>query len=206
MRYKTIISYEKEFMAWCKGEPILVGAPKSMEDASIGKLSWRKVNSFNDWVALDTKYVINDEYVEFRKALAEGKEVLYLSGNNIWQPFTSKNFTLPIDRYRIKPDKPKLKVGDWVKARDYTGNVIFTKYSKNQAFREGYYKKVEKWQPQEGEWCVFWNNNSCERTTAMFSHKSKLEIFYSIGDNTDSIAWENIAPVTFDVSLYGLEY
>ena len=70
MRKETIIKYEKEFLAWCKDESVLLGAPTSMHDKT---LIWREVRDFNDWKPLDTVYVLNDSYSDYRKALAEGK-------------------------------------------------------------------------------------------------------------------------------------
>ena len=72
MRKETIIKYKKEFIAWCKGESVLLGAPISMHDRN---LIWREVKDFDDWKPLDTVYVLNDSYSIYRKAMAEGQIV-----------------------------------------------------------------------------------------------------------------------------------
>lgn len=124
MRKETIIKYEKEFIAWCKGESVLLGAPTSMHDRT---LIWREVRDFNDWKHLDTVYVLNDSYSIYRKALAEGKTLQYNFGNFGTDkkdfPDSWKDLDLSIgiladracpENYRVKPEEPKFKVGDWV--------------------------------------------------------------------------------------------
>lgn len=77
MRKETIRANLKQFNDWICEEDILVGFPSYMQDDSIGKLSWKKVNDFSDWNALDTKFIINDFAVELRKAIAENKTILF---------------------------------------------------------------------------------------------------------------------------------
>ena len=73
----------------------------------------------------DLNYVINDEFYEFRKALAEGKSIQMLcrydSMEPIWDDMTevikSIGFVDVKENYRIKPEEPKFKVGDLVQGR-----------------------------------------------------------------------------------------
>ena len=66
------------------------------------------------------KFIINDEFVEFRKALAEGKTIqMYCKYDDVppfWDDMTevikSIGFVMTKDNYRIKPEEPKFKVGD----------------------------------------------------------------------------------------------
>ena len=166
MRKETILNYEKEFLAWCKGESILLGAPASMHEKP---LVWREVRDFNDWKPLDTVYVLNDSYSTYRKALAEGKIVQYNFGNyginrkdfpNEWKDL-DQSIGILADRacpenYRIKPEEPKFKVGDWV--RDLRDNSVFqinsVNFNLNLSITNGVYIH---WQPQLGEWCWFLN-------------------------------------------------
>lgn len=117
MRKETITKYEKEFLAWCKEESVLLGAPDSIHDRT---LIWREVKDFNDWKPLDTVYVLNDSYSDYRKALAEGKPVQV--NVNYWAfPETdTKNYQdlsidftnwnkYSVECYRIKPEEPKFK-------------------------------------------------------------------------------------------------
>lgn len=133
MNKETIVKYEKEFLAWCKGESVLLGAPTSMHDRT---LIWREVRDFNDWKPLDTVYVLNDYYSIYRKALAEGKTIQtkLLSSEypkaisnaekrTEWIDFdneTNKFMGYP-RYYRIKPEEVievkelKIKIGDFVR-------------------------------------------------------------------------------------------
>ena len=115
MRKETILNYEKEFLAWCKGESILLGAPASMHEKP---LVWREVRDFNDWKPLDTVYVLNDSYSTYRKALAEGKIVEVATDYNdadgyIWKSMEDKEFHyFNIDEIRIKPENQNRKDQD----------------------------------------------------------------------------------------------
>ena len=114
MRKETIIKYEKEFIAWCKGESVLLGAPTSMHD---GTLIWREVRDFDDWKPLDTVYVLNDSYSIYRKAIAKGKAVEYLDFKNEWRDLRENCIKLEgvcLSRLRVKPERHKFKTGDFV--------------------------------------------------------------------------------------------
>ena len=117
MRKETIIKYEKEFIAWCKGESVLLGAPTSMHDRN---LIWREVKDLDDWKPLDTVYVLNDSYSIYRKAMAEGQIVQEQDYfNKQWLDMKTDDFHGASDTryegvYRIKPEGPKFKTGDWV--------------------------------------------------------------------------------------------
>ena len=161
MRKETILNYEKEFLAWCKGESILLGAPASIHEKT---LAWREVRDFNDWEPLDTVYVLNDSYSTYRKALAEGKTIqMYCKYDGvppIWDDMTevikSIGFVMTKDNYRIKPEEPKFKVGDWV--RDLRDNSVFQINSENFNLKLSITNGVYiHWQPKKGEWCWFLN-------------------------------------------------
>ena len=108
--------------------------------------------------------VINDEYVEFRKALVEGKTVqYYVDGFVGWQKVTSLDqpCTHPTD-FRIKPESPKFKVGDWV-----VHNGVVKQVTKvvdglidcldNQVAVIMKEESLELWEPQDKEY--FWYKN-----------------------------------------------
>lgn len=161
MRKQTIINYEKEFIAWCKGEPVLVGYTESKEDASKGILTWEQVESFDDWRAIDTKYVLDNEYSEFSKALAEGKVVEGFF-NNHWTPMTEiktidQGWVVNVSQYRIKPDEPKIKVGDWV-IHPVDGAMF--KVDQSHIDVPMPWTGFKLWQPQHGEWCWFWDEEN----------------------------------------------
>ena len=179
MRKETILNYEKEFLAWCKGKSILLGAPASMHEKP---LVWREVRDFNDWKPLDTVYVLNDSYSTYRKALAEGKTVQYNFGNhgiskkdfpNKWKDL-DQSIGILADRacpenYRIKPEEPKFKVGDWVveihsttKAQvlELFGNQIRVKFCYPDAIITTDSSDFIPWVPKKGDWCWFWNKGT----------------------------------------------
>ena len=171
MRKETIVKFEKEFIAWCKGESILKGAPITMSDT---KLYWEEVKDFNDWKA-DTIYILNDSYSIYRKALAEGKtvEVLHYTGykefdQNPWKLFAIgvSTFDKPVENYRIKPEELQFKVGDWVRINDLKNfegiyKILSDKiiiediecYDVGFAFNVPI-EFIQTWQPKEGEFII----------------------------------------------------
>ena len=169
MRKETIIKYEKEFISWCKGESVLLGAPTSMHDRN---LIWREVKDLDDWKPLDTVYVLNDSYSIYRKALAEGKVVEVATDYNdvdgyIWKSMEDKEFHyFSIDEIRIKPEGPKFKVGNWV--------IHNGKYKRVTKAVDGYInsldnevavimkeESLELWEPEDEKY--FWYKNDLVR-------------------------------------------
>ena len=163
MRKETILNYEKEFLAWCKGESILLGAPASMHEKP---LVWREVRDFNDWKPLDTVYVLNDSYSTYRKALAEGKPIqMYCKYDDVppfWDDMTevikSIGFVMTKDNYRIKPEESKFKIGDWVRT-PHRGIFQIQHEIELAAWEMTLGCRAELWTPQLGEWCWFSNKN-----------------------------------------------
>ena len=171
MRKETIIKYEKEFLAWCKGESVLLGVTDPMHDRT---LIWREVGDFNDWEPLDTVYILNDSYSIYRKAMLEGKIVQKQDYfNKQWLDMKTDDFHGASDTryegvYRIKPEEPKFKVGDWVISTSWVNPepCQITKIELAMApdeedfvfFHEDYcveMKYIQKWIPKNGEWCCF---------------------------------------------------
>ena len=165
MRKETIIKYEKEFLAWCKGESVLLGAPTSMRDRT---LIWREVRDFNDWKPLDTVYVLNDSYSIYRTAMAEGKIVEAAIGYStldgyIWESIEDDKFHIyGTDELRIKPEQHKFKKGDWV--------IHNGEYKQVTKAVDGYIDSLDNqvavimkeeslklWEPQDKEY--FWYKN-----------------------------------------------
>ena len=108
MNKALINKYWKEFCHWKDGGEICI------KDASNTWIS----TYYPDWEEPTFLRVINDEYVEYRKALAEGKIVEFKLPDDDWVSLEidvspSKRFSEHID-YRIKPDEPKFKVDDYV--------------------------------------------------------------------------------------------
>ena len=165
MRKETIIKYEKEFIAWCKGESVLLGTPTSMHDRN---LIWREVKDLDDWKPLDTVYVLNDSYSIYRKALAEGKIIEYLDFKNEWRDLKENCRRLEgvrLTELRIKPEH-KFKKGDWV--------IHNGEYKRVTKAVDGYIdslnnevavimkeESLELWKPEDGKY--FWYKNDLVR-------------------------------------------
>ena len=118
-------------------------------------------------------YIINDECVRYRKALAEGKiieEYYDACGQTGWTTFTG-TFS-KYSKYRIKPDEPKFNVDDWIKVY-YNSKSCDLYYNKKiEYIYEDYIQctdgsniyfestKIELWIPDINEY--YWDKeNGC---------------------------------------------
>lgn len=120
----------------------------------------------------ECKYVQNDEYTELRKAKVDGK--LQWKWKH-FKPATKEKDTewkqVPYSEtfafygeydYRIKPDEPKVKVGDWV--RHYQGRI--KKATEDDIKYSSMY--FELWIPQEGDVVILFNDNPEQFTIAKY--------------------------------------
>ena len=167
MNKELIKTYKAEFNHWLNGGSLLYRHFNYIEQEFT---AWEVCNAGFSWNSSGINcpcIIINDEYVEFRKALAEGKTVQYNFGNyginrkdfpNEWKDL-DQSIGILADRacpenYRIKPEEPKFKVGDWV--RDLRDNSVFqinsVNFNLNLSITNGVYIR---WQPKKGEWCWF---------------------------------------------------
>jgi hypothetical protein len=174
MNKELIKKYKTEFDYWLNGGELLAKYPETHGEfvPAIG-VKWK------DDTAI---YIINDEYVEFRKALAEGKIIQWNSNYNKsyehWIDVcdqTGKMFNLyTADIMRIKPEEPTFKVGDWVTVNDGRPHQ-FKRFTKDlpEWNKSLDYENVEMlsgtkfhipkfdrsivklWSPKPNEWCVF---------------------------------------------------
>ena len=152
MNKELILKYKKEFDYWLIGGKILY--------KHINSNAWWNNEPWDYSPDFITAIIINDEYVEFRKALAEGKTVQYNFGSfgqhkqdfpNVWKDL---NLSIGIlsdrahpENYRIKPE-PIFKTGDWVYIPELDGNPC--------EYREDLCcLGLKKWEPRADEWC--WN-------------------------------------------------
>ena len=186
MNKELIKKYKKEFDWWLNGGSIL-------SYNTLLYKAWTECNSKSVWQTTNQSacIVINDEYVEFRKALAEGKIVecniipsqsaqeYYVYGDNQW--YSTTDFTLGSpDKYRIKPDEPKVKIGDWVR---YDNGILYQvkdvfemdgiwyatsiKLNDRSEWNDNIHGEPEKasscdlWEPKAGEWVVYNVSHNC---------------------------------------------
>ena len=154
MNKQLIKTYFEEFKHWLNGGKV------------ISKYTliptWSNCQSEDIWRIPDKDIskvliVINDEYATYRKALAEGKIVEVATDYNdvdgyIWKSMEDKEFHyFSIDEIRIKPEEPKFKVGDWVRAP--SGFI----YQINETNIIHGTEHFTPWQPNPSEWCWFHN-------------------------------------------------
>lgn len=105
MNKELILKYKTEFDHWLHGG--------KLRHKAYGK--WEQTNNIWSCRTADiAAVVIDDEYVEFRKALAEGKTIQIAGLNPIAHPTIYKNsyvdmecglFDKAIELYRIKPEE-----------------------------------------------------------------------------------------------------
>ena len=152
MNKQLINKYKHEFDHWLNECKILY--------KHINSNAWWNNEPWDYSPDFITAIIINDEYVEFRKALAEGKTIQFNFGNsgqhkqdfpNVWKDL---NLSIGIlsdrahpENYRIKPE-PIFKTGDWVYIPELDGNPC--------EYREDLCcLGLKKWEPRADEWC--WN-------------------------------------------------
>ena len=156
MNKELIKTYFKEFEHWINGGKVLSKYTLLPE--------WSDCQNEDIWRIPDENIskvliVINDEFVEFRKALAEGKIVQYNFGNyginrkdfpNTWKDL---NLSIGIladracpENYRIKLDEPKFQIGDWI-----TDGIEVWQHKENCKVKDQ--SSWSLWKPKTGEWC-----------------------------------------------------
>ena len=169
MRKETIIKYEKEFLAWCKGESVLLGVTDPMHDRT---LIWREVRDFNDWEPLDTVYILNDSYSIYRKAMLEGKIVQKQDYfNKQWLDMKTDDFHGASDTryegvYRVKQERHKFKKGDWVIHNGVAKRVTkavdgYIDSLDNEVAVIMKEESLELWEPEDEKY--FWYKNDLVR-------------------------------------------
>ena len=171
MNKQLINKYKAEFDYWLNGGSLCIYRTDTEE-------FWEPTTILN-WDPFTPEtivYIINDKYVEFRKALAEGKVIEYLGqSSNVWHEVQEPDFNLHPTCYRIKPDEPKFKVGDFVTHESLKITRQITKvdddfiYFKEGSWAlphvEGFSNKLILWTPIKGEWCWFWDKCTPHRPT-----------------------------------------
>ena len=167
-----------------------------------GKILYKHINSNAWWNNEPWEYspdyitaiIINDEYSEFRKALAEGKTIEYLGqSSNVWHEVQEPDFNLHPTCYRIKPDEPKFKVGDFVRYVHSTSakvleinNINGNRYYFTNSEMSCLKHELEPWTPIKGEWCWFYDNPDNK-----YSHLAQFYDMYIFKDNSLSTFMSN---------------
>lgn len=164
MNKELINKYKPEFDYWLNGGKILYKHTNSN--------AWWNEEPWSYSLSYVTAIIINDEYAEFRKALVEGKTI-QLNGTAVnggygetWNDCNKENlFIYGITAYRIKPDEPKFKVGDFVTPLNREINCSVWQIDKvlscNTVVASSIMldpRTIQLWAPVKNEWCWFYDN------------------------------------------------
>ena len=164
MNKQLINKYKPEFDHWLNEGSVLLG----IRDLVKSTIKWYPsvTDPFEEEsTSGELLIIINDDYKLYRKALAEGKIVQYLGQySNMWHEVQEPDFNLHPNCYRIKPDKPNFKVGDFVRyvhstpakaleINNINGNRYYFTNSKMSCLEH----ELEPWTPVKGEWCWFYD-------------------------------------------------
>ena len=204
MNLELIRKYEKEFLHMLHGGKVLMGKRSPITNTT--KWYPSVLNPFVE-TSDTTVVVIDDMYLSCRKALAEGKTIqffntkerLYDSSKPLhtWQDIDTIHTQGRPSDYRIKPEESEFKVGDWITVNGPTGTFTecisgiaddtYTLSGTNICYKS----QASKWEPKEGEVCIFWSNDS---NTAVIA---KLRYIVSTGTyRTEHSYWDNCMPFT----------
>ena len=125
MNKELIKTYFEEFKHWLNGGNVQVyykkdDEPKWLTDEEC--IEYEGHDNFNHIMQNslepeDVLIAIDDYYIKFRKAMAEGKIVEYLDFKNEWRDLRENCRKLEgvcLSRLRVKPERHKFKTGDWV--------------------------------------------------------------------------------------------
>ena len=156
MNKELIKMYFKEFEHWINGGKLhakFVNDP--WEEAPEDIFSYSTINFI---------LAIDDEYAEFRRALAEGKIVEYLDFRKEWRNLKENCRRLEgvrLQELRIKPE-PKFKVDDWVIHNGVVKRVTkaidgYIDSLDNEVAVIMKEESLELWEPKEEEY--FWYKN-----------------------------------------------
>ncbi len=183
---KLIKKYKAEFDYWLNGG-LVYGYSEVIKDWYKLDTIWENKNKMNLIIIMD------DEYVEFRKALAEGKEIQLKNAcgydsnfkKDEWMKVDKICIHIPLQFYRIA-SKDNFKIGEWVEninPKQWFIREIF-KYSESNKNDQ-----IKKWVPEEGEMCMHQNEDS--ENFIIKQYQSEFDIL-----------WYTIEPIIFDLNIY----
>lgn len=233
MNKQLINKYKPEFDHWLNGGSLLARVITSDEDNFMYTI-WYTIDSNNleKWKAeylfsltntqieyYKPQFVINDEYIELRKALAEDKTIQlneaekFADSNRGWVDLSCKSLGksthfFPVNYYRIKPDESKFKVGDFVTNESLKITRQITKVDDDFIyFKEGswalphmkeFSNKLSLWTPVKGEWCWFY-----DKTSNKYSHLAKFnEMWKNKFRSTTDTPWQFCEPFLNSLPSY----
>ena len=202
MNKQLINKYKPEFDHWLNEGSLLMSNKNTKVWITLTNNTWTCTAPSVDHLLI----VINDGYVEFRKALAEGKTIEYFGQtSNVWSELPEPNFVLHPTCYRIKPDEPKFKVGDFVRYVHSTppraleiNNINGNRYYFTNSEMSCLEHKLEPWTPVKGEWCWFYDKSSNK-----YSHLAKFnEMWENKFRSTTDTPWQFCEPFLNSLPSY----
>ena len=200
MDVELINKHWNEFVAYMREDTKL-----SIQWTNINGSKWEDVDYFS-WEDVEcaggtiTAIVINDEYVEFRKALAEGKTVQYKHySDELFSDLENFPFKDGYD-YRIKPDEA-FKVGDYVIALSWVDKTptqiikIEDGLLYNSPVSAIDINEAKLWTLEEAdddEWVHVWSNNATSYRTMRLKEVSRKRdnIVPAIGQTPEQLGLE----------------
>lgn len=145
MNIELIKKYKEEFDYHINGGMVYHCYDNNFLWCSSGHGIWNK----NVSGGIITHVIKNDEYIEFRKALAKGKTIQVINKfSNEWIDLTTVAFSGPKECYRIKPEELQFKDGDWL--INTSSDLIF-KYNSSIHLKPN--TCCIKWKPKLNEYC-----------------------------------------------------
>ena len=166
MNKELIKKYKKEFDHWLNGGSTLLGI-RNLVSSTIRWYPSISDPFEEESTSGELLVIINDEYIEFRKALAEGKIIqINNSKPETWIDIDADKLANYNPSFlRIKPDEPKFKVGDFVTPLNRDINCSVWKIDKvlscdtlasDLILLDT--KTIQPWTPVKNEWCWFYDN------------------------------------------------
>jgi len=225
MNKELIKQFNKEFNHWLNGGSLLhknILNTYAWLDSDIDRI-WRNGASFPS-SHYQPVIIINDDYVELRKALTEGKTIqincMKDDAKPYWQDddevMETHEFEFDVNSYRIKPNKPEFKVGDWVTRKSF-GCKIFESFGDAPSENCNMIRSIDKngnyeisahvggmyttykaehlklWKPKMGEWC--WVYNAKGVIPQLKQYTGEPNIYYAgINNADDTITWKFCEP------------
>ena len=181
MNKDIVKKYKKEFEHWLSGNSVLIFDNNKWVEISQNTNLWEISHN-------TARFIINDEYVEFRKAMADDKIIeankMECPENPVWQEIRADKEEilrcyLP-SLLRVKPEEHIFKIGDWVidvSPEDSGIHQIINQEMLNQAKKD---ISFECWKPKPDEWCWFYDDDEIP----------ELRLFISMEEKDDFCAYK----------------
>lgn len=168
MNTELIKKYKAEFDHFLNGGELLI---RYCDYENREYKEWKEVGRNYNWndgrLYKAPQFIINDNFSELRKALCDGKTVqAYYKFNDTWNDIIKPEFKDNVSNYRIKPEEPKFKTGDFVKTPTSIAIVI---ENNGQLFASNNYELQDctKWTPSHKELCYFTHDTNTKTSATL---------------------------------------